>query len=222
MSKTANIITWMLFIATVVVYNLWSIRYWASYPATLYYASSIVNIHSVHCFDLAYKAKKLENDKMFFLKNWNNTEDVVSESELNYIAWKCTNHILKNINNAPISDFDWLWFGDSWTTDAVIMRKSGDREKKWMIAWMFFPAQKIPWTESLSWSTYELFVFSKIREAGKLWSKSDDQSYNNCRTIMEDKFNNKKDPPSNFLVDDCVNEIHRYLIMSSTKFVKIF
>lgn len=214
----AEIVTWMLVITFIVCYNLWNMRYWASYPATLYYASSIDNIHSVYCFDLKYETNKVWKDNIF--KNWNNTEQIASESELNSLAWKCVNSILGKIDTLNMNDFDKLWFWNGW--DNNVIKKESETKKKWIISWTFFAAEKMSAKETLSWSISDIFVLSQMKDALDLWRKSDYRSYGSCKALVEDKFPNEKDSQSDFLVDYCFDNIHRYLILSVTKFSKRF
>lgn len=193
-------------------------RYWASYPAALYYASSIDNLHSTYCLDLKYEAHKSweSNNDILLPRNSHNTEYIASKSELNYIAWKCVNDILGKIDVMSVTDFDKVWF---WDRD---MSKKNEDHKKWIILGTFFLAQEMPWIESLSGSTQDIFSFSQLKEAGELWNQSDPQSYSGCRSWAKDELSAQKNPPSDLLVNDCVNKAQKYLILSATKFSKMF
>lgn len=230
MSKS-TIFALVIFVSILVVYNVFRARYEADYPMAYIYASSISNIDSMNCLSLKADLKMLNSNSSNtdLFKNWNNVnvESMPSEMDLRFTAWKCVKAILDQIDSLSVSDFDELWFWDDLSDFSAALKKLNDTEKKMMVFGMFFAGQESDEgiKKILGWSTHNSIIFSKTKDAGNLWISLDNTSYRSCRDFLGQFYVNQdiaKDTSSSLVIDWCVDNIHRYMIMGSTNFSQLF
>lgn len=228
-SQTISSIIVVVFIAIIYLWPviIWS-RYFASFSHTFYYTMAIKNLNIQTCNDFKFRILQdwYWERTLELIKDpnvWLNSDGFQSYSInawLNRMAWKCIDEIIANISNIPIDDLYWIWWSDDRTGGELW--EWTKLENRWIISGTFFTVQEKSWWDPKEPLKNDYLTYWDVKKAAELWSKSDYESFNQCKILTEKKIFEKKEVSDETKMSDCVNKIHTYLLTSSTSFSKKF